>query len=123
VQDLTMRLTTLLKRPPSELEAFEGASGKITLLAKLLPKLKREGHKVLIFSQFKIMLGAALFLHARLGAVAFLAAPFWRRLHIRCMDNQFVAVQSHSLLQNHLPLLCRPDRVLPQHAQHAPRAH
>jgi SNF2 family DNA or RNA helicase len=54
--DLNMRLGTLLKRQPTELEAFESASGKITLLAKLLPKLKSEGHKVLIFSQFKIML-------------------------------------------------------------------
>ena len=55
--DLMMRLTTKNRgRPPSEREAFELASGKITLLAKLLPKLWSEGHKVLIFSQFKIML-------------------------------------------------------------------
>ena len=33
-----------------------GASGKTVLLDKLLPKLKAEGHKVLIFSQFVIML-------------------------------------------------------------------
>jgi SNF2 family DNA or RNA helicase len=32
------------------------ASAKMTLLDKLLPKLKSEGHRVLIFSQFKIML-------------------------------------------------------------------
>jgi SNF2 family DNA or RNA helicase len=31
-------------------------SGKMLLLEKLLPKLKADGHKVLIFSQFKIML-------------------------------------------------------------------
>lgn len=31
-------------------------SGKMLLLNKLLPKLKAEGHKVLIFSQFRIML-------------------------------------------------------------------
>jgi hypothetical protein len=54
--DLIMRLTTLHKKKPSELELLESASGKITLMSKLLPKLQREGHKVLIFSQFKIML-------------------------------------------------------------------
>jgi SNF2 family DNA or RNA helicase len=32
------------------------ASGKMVLLDKLLPKLKSEGHRVLIFSQLKIML-------------------------------------------------------------------
>jgi superfamily II DNA or RNA helicase len=32
------------------------SSGKMILLDKLLPKLKREGHKVLIFSQFIMML-------------------------------------------------------------------
>lgn len=32
------------------------ASGKLVLLDKLLPRLKEEGHRVLIFSQFKIML-------------------------------------------------------------------
>lgn len=31
-------------------------AGKLALLNKLLPKLRREGHKVLIFSQFNIML-------------------------------------------------------------------
>ena len=31
-------------------------SGKMVLLDKLLPKLKADGHKVLIFSQFKMML-------------------------------------------------------------------
>lgn len=31
-------------------------SGKMLLLEKLLPKLKVDGHKVLVFSQFKIML-------------------------------------------------------------------
>ena len=31
-------------------------SGKLVLLDKLLPRLKEEGHRVLIFSQFKIML-------------------------------------------------------------------
>lgn len=34
------------------LEAFVNASGKFVLLDKLLPKLKAENHKVLIFSQF-----------------------------------------------------------------------
>jgi chromodomain-helicase-DNA-binding protein 7 len=32
------------------------ASGKMLLLSKLLPKLRAEGHKVLIFSQFKLVL-------------------------------------------------------------------
>jgi SNF2 family DNA or RNA helicase len=32
------------------------SSGKMVLLDKLLPKLKREGHKVLIFSQMVKML-------------------------------------------------------------------
>lgn len=32
------------------------SSGKMTLLAKLLPKLKADGHRVLIFSQFRMML-------------------------------------------------------------------
>ena len=37
-------------------EAIVKASGKLVLLDKLLPKLKEDGHRVLIFSQFKIML-------------------------------------------------------------------
>lgn len=32
------------------------AAGKLVLLDKLLPKLKEGGHRVLIFSQFKMML-------------------------------------------------------------------
>lgn len=32
------------------------ASGKLVLLDKLLPRLKEQGHRVLLFSQFKIML-------------------------------------------------------------------
>lgn len=51
-----MRMSTLNKRKPTAIEALEAASGKLTLLGKLLPKLRREGRKVLIFSQFKIML-------------------------------------------------------------------
>lgn len=39
-----------------EVDALVGASGKMLLLHKLLPKLRAEGHKVLIFSQFKTML-------------------------------------------------------------------
>ena len=42
--------------PTDEIAKLVGASGKMLLLHKLLPKLKAEGHKVLIFSQFKIML-------------------------------------------------------------------
>ncbi|KAL0028186.1 hypothetical protein WJX79_000439 [Trebouxia sp. C0005] len=40
----------------SELDLLVQSSGKMLLLHKLLPKLKAEGHKVLIFSQFKIMM-------------------------------------------------------------------
>uniref|UniRef100_A0A061RW02 Chromodomain-helicase-DNA-binding protein 7 n=1 Tax=Tetraselmis sp. GSL018 TaxID=582737 RepID=A0A061RW02_9CHLO len=43
-------------QPRSELENLVAASGKMLLLDKLLPKLRAEGHKVLIFSQFCIML-------------------------------------------------------------------
>ena len=39
-----------------EADFLAKASGKLVLLDKLLPKLKDGGHKVLIFSQFKIML-------------------------------------------------------------------
>ena len=37
-------------------EGLIKASGKMVLIDKLLPKLKREGHKVLIFSQMVMML-------------------------------------------------------------------
>lgn len=40
----------------SEGDFLVKASGKLVLLDKLLPRLKQEGHRVLIFSQFKIML-------------------------------------------------------------------
>jgi len=40
----------------SEADFLVQASGKLVLLDKLLPKLKDGGHRVLIFSQFKIML-------------------------------------------------------------------
>lgn len=39
-----------------ERELIENSSGKMVLLGKLLPKLRKEGRRVLIFSQFKIML-------------------------------------------------------------------
>eukprot|EP01029_Cantina_marsupialis_P011035 TRINITY_DN2481_c1_g1_i1.p1 TRINITY_DN2481_c1_g1~~TRINITY_DN2481_c1_g1_i1.p1 ORF type:complete len:997 (+),score=256.68 TRINITY_DN2481_c1_g1_i1:123-3113(+) len=42
--------------PSIEMEALVKASGKMILLTKLLPRLKKEGHRVLLFSQFKIML-------------------------------------------------------------------
>ena len=42
--------------PPTPLELLTGSSGKMTLIAKLLPKLKSQGKKVLIFSQFTIVL-------------------------------------------------------------------
>lgn len=37
-------------------KAYIEASGKLQLLAKMLPKLKANGHRVLIFSQFKLVL-------------------------------------------------------------------
>ena len=40
----------------SEADFVVKCSGKLVLLDKLLPRLKRDGHRVLIFSQFKIML-------------------------------------------------------------------
>ena len=44
------------QQPPGPVELLVSASGKMVLLAKLLPKLKTDGHKVLIFSQFKMVL-------------------------------------------------------------------
>jgi len=41
--------------PPS-LPPSHRCSGKLVLLDKLLPRLKEDGNRVLIFSQFKIML-------------------------------------------------------------------
>jgi len=38
------------------LETLINTSGKLTLLDKLLPKLQADGHRVLIFSQFRMML-------------------------------------------------------------------
>lgn len=40
----------------SEHEILTQSSGKMTLLDKLLPKLHKDGHRVLIFSQFRMML-------------------------------------------------------------------
>jgi SNF2 family DNA or RNA helicase len=40
----------------SEADFLVRGSGKLVLLDKLLPRLKQEGHRVLLFSQFKIML-------------------------------------------------------------------
>ncbi|CAM9125272.1 unnamed protein product, partial [Chrysoparadoxa australica] len=40
----------------SEVEQMAQCSGKLVLLDKLLPRLKEQGHRVLLFSQFKIML-------------------------------------------------------------------
>ena len=40
----------------SEADFLAKASGKLVLLDKLLPRLQSEGHRVLLFSQFKIML-------------------------------------------------------------------
>ncbi len=40
----------------AKLQRMVDCCGKMVFVDKLLPKLRREGHKVLIFSQFKIML-------------------------------------------------------------------
>lgn len=42
--------------PVDEGDFVTNGSGKLVLLDKLLPRLKEDGHRVLIFSQFKIML-------------------------------------------------------------------
>ena len=50
----------------SEGDLLVSASGKLVLLDKLLPRLKENGHRVLIFSQFKIMLDVLEdYLHTR----------------------------------------------------------
>lgn len=51
------REAAIIKTKAERLQSLINASGKTILLSKLLPKLKTEGHRVLIFSQFKIMLG------------------------------------------------------------------
>jgi chromodomain-helicase-DNA-binding protein 7 len=42
--------------PVDEGDFVTKASGKLVLLDKLLPRLKQDGHRILLFSQFKIML-------------------------------------------------------------------
>ena len=44
------------KQRTAGVPAIVACSGKMVLLDKLLPKLKAEGHRVLIFSQFTMML-------------------------------------------------------------------
>ncbi|KAL9182865.1 hypothetical protein ACHAXT_004144 [Thalassiosira profunda] len=39
-----------------DVESMVNASGKFVLLDKLLPRMKADGHRILLFSQFKIML-------------------------------------------------------------------
>lgn len=51
-----MRRETEAGRKLDTAARMTAASGKMLLLSKLLPKLRSEGRKVLIFSQFKIML-------------------------------------------------------------------
>jgi SNF2 family DNA or RNA helicase len=43
-------------RDKPEADLLVEASGKLVLLDKLLPRLREDGHRVLVFSQFKIML-------------------------------------------------------------------
>lgn len=40
----------------STVDLLVNASGKFVLLDKLIPRLKADGHRILLFSQFKIML-------------------------------------------------------------------
>jgi len=49
-------LEVALKTAQDEADFLAKSSGKLVLLDKLLPKLKEGGHRILIFSQFKIML-------------------------------------------------------------------
>ena len=61
--------------------AFVEASGKLKMLASMLPKLKAAGHRVLIFSQFKLVLDILedfLYLenHAYCRLVFFVCASF-----------------------------------------------
>jgi chromodomain-helicase-DNA-binding protein 7 len=50
----------------SEADLLARGSGKLVLLDKLLPRLKENGHRILIFSQFKIMLDVLEdYLHAK----------------------------------------------------------
>jgi SNF2 family DNA or RNA helicase len=52
--------------PVEEGDFVTQASGKLVLLDKLLPRLKQNGHRILLFSQFKIMLDILEdYLHAR----------------------------------------------------------
>lgn len=49
-----------------EADFMTQGSGKFVLLEKLLPRLKQDGHRVLIFSQFKILLDVLMdYLHER----------------------------------------------------------
>jgi chromodomain-helicase-DNA-binding protein 7 len=45
-----------VEAPVDEGDFVTNGSGKLVLLDKLLPRLKEKGHRLLIFSQFKIML-------------------------------------------------------------------
>jgi len=40
----------------NDVDSLVNSSGKFVLLDKLLPRLKADGHRILLFSQFKIML-------------------------------------------------------------------
>ena len=51
-----MRLKAVNSKVPSRPEVLEAASGKLLLVRKLLTKRRSEKRRVLIFSQFKIML-------------------------------------------------------------------
>ncbi|GMH41988.1 hypothetical protein BSKO_09907 [Bryopsis sp. KO-2023] len=55
-EDVVLRHMEANESPPDELTMLIESSGKMFVLNQLLDKLKAEGHKVLIFSQFKIML-------------------------------------------------------------------
>jgi len=56
VEQLVRKKEAKKKLISEEGDLLVNASGKLVLLDKLLPRLKRDGHRVLIFSQFVIML-------------------------------------------------------------------
>ena len=73
-EDIQRRKLEAGAQPRSELEQLVAASGKMVLLHKLLPKLRAEGHKVLVFSQVRRARGSGLPAPARSSATCVLSA-------------------------------------------------
>ena len=57
LRNTELRETALCTNMTERVAAMVSCSGKMVLLDKLLPRLKADGHRLLIFSQFKMMLG------------------------------------------------------------------